>query len=97
MDCAKPLEASEIFRNLPEPRGGHFKSRTPENRAPEVSCTKNVNLMSLTPQVILVYAERLPRPIWLDSDVFKGPYAPFFLTLRAIFSVLTAYMIIEHF
>ena len=88
MDCAKPLEASEMFRNLPEPRGGHFKSRTPENRAPEVSCTKNVNLMSLTPQVILVYAERLPRPISLDSEVFYGPYAPFFLTLPAIFSVI---------
>ena len=88
MDCAKPLEASEMFRNLPEPRGGHFKSRTPENRPPEVSCTKNVNLMSLTPQVILVHAERIPRPIWLDSEVLKGPYAPFFQTLRAIFSVI---------
>ena len=31
--------------------------------------------MSSTPQFILVYAEKMPRPIWLDSKVFKGPYA----------------------
>ena len=31
--------------------------------------------MSSTPQFILVYAEKIPRPIWIDSKVFKGPYA----------------------
>ena len=27
MDLAKPLKASEMFWNHPEPQGGHFKSR----------------------------------------------------------------------
>ena len=51
--------------------GGHFKSKISENRPPAVSCTKDVNLMSETPQAILVHTKQLPRPIWLDSEVFK--------------------------
>ena len=51
--------------------GGHFKSHTYEKRLPAVSCTKDVNLMSETPQAILVHTKQLPRPIWLDSEVFK--------------------------
>ena len=41
--------------------------------------------MSPTPQTILVHIEQLPHPIWLNSEVFKCHYAPFFLTLRALF------------
>ena len=81
LDCAKPLEAWEMFQNNPEPQGGHFKSRTPENLPPHVSCTKKVNLMSSTPQVILVYGcgsglasnyrfQGVPDP-YLGSEVFK--------------------------
>ena len=51
--------------------GGHFKSQTSENRPPAVSCTKDVNLKSGTPQAIIVHTKQLPRPIWLDSEVFK--------------------------
>ena len=51
--------------------GHHFKSKTSENCPPAVSCTKNDNFMSGTRQAILVHTKQLPRPIWLDSEVFK--------------------------
>ena len=76
---------------MPEPSiasGGHFKSQTSEIRPPAISCTKNVNLMSETTQIFLVHAKQLPRLIWLDSEVFNGSYAPFFLTLWALFSFM---------
>ena len=53
MDLAKPLKASEMFWNLPEPRGGYFESQTSEIRPLAVSCTKNVNILSENPQAIL--------------------------------------------
>ena len=52
-------------------RRAHFKSQTSENRPLAVLCTKDVNLMSGTPQAILVHTKQLTRPIWLDSEVFK--------------------------
>ena len=41
-------------------------------------------LKSLRPS----YTKQLPRPIWLYSEVFKWPYAPFFLSLWALFSFI---------